>query len=153
MARGGEEIAGDAGGCRGVRAAEDGVAGEGEMEFVDEVEAGEFADEFAAAFAVEMADVVFGHEEIEECAEVHVMDGDGWWDHWLGGAGDEEVDGTTGGGEDGMGGIEISAVRDDAAQGMVRGGHRHAVVLEGAATDDDGIGLCAESEEAVVVGL
>lgn len=96
MAGRGEEFSGDAGGGRSAGATEKRVAGDGEVEFVDEIELGEFVDEAAAAFAVEGFDAVIGGEDFEKLSQRRLVDNDGRRSGWFLIAGDEEMDGAAG---------------------------------------------------------
>ena len=150
-----EEIADGAGGGDGLRAAEEGVAGEGQVDFVDGVEFGEAADELAAALAVEGADGVMGGEVFEKMGEISVVADDGGWGGYFGiRFFREEVDGAAGAGEYGVLGIEDSGAGGDAAEGLdflIGDGEGHAIGLKGGAADEEGVDAAAEIEKAAVV--
>ena len=110
------------------------------MEFIDEIERGELADELAATLAMESSHGVMGGEMGEEICQGLVMDGHAG----KGGirrilAGDEQVDGAAGFLENRVSGIKFPGVRDNAAEGLAgfpRDGHGHLVAFQGAAADE-----------------
>jgi hypothetical protein len=96
-------------------AAKQGVAGKGELEFVDGIDFREGADEAAATFAMEVFDGVIGNEGVEEAGEGVVMQGDGrvCWRVFV--SGDEEVDFTAGFAEKRVIGRDDPGFGNDAA--------------------------------------
>lgn len=145
-----EEVAGEAGDGRCVMAAEEGVGSPGEVDFIDEVLAEEFFDEGAAAFAEEGVDFGVLAEVSEEGVQAAAVEGGGEIKGLIG----DDVTGAAFSGEEGVGGVEVAALRDHATPGLgVMGGEGHVIGLEGFSTDEDGIGEVSNFVEAGEVTL
>lgn len=102
--------------------AEDRVAGEGEVECVDGIDAEELADQESAAFAVKVADLAGFVESGEEGIEGTGVEMDVGGERWCGkGFRAEHVDIATWGVEHRVVGVELAVACGDAAQGRVGG--------------------------------
>jgi hypothetical protein len=149
-----EEVCGDAGGGGRSLSAEEGVPGEREVEFIDGVHFRKRPDQAATAFAVEVSHWMVAGEGVEEIREALAVEGDGKAGRWSGAAGDEQVDRATWRFENRVVGRDVTGARNDAAEGLdgfSGHGEGHAVGYEGSATDEQGVGVFPEFEQAGVI--
>ena len=128
------------------------------MKFVDGIQFRKRADQFSAAFAVQVANAVLRRKLFDKFRKRHVVNGDffddAWVDDWNFFSRDHEVDRAAFAKENRMIGIDGAAARNDAAQGryrFMRTGKSHPVGHECAHADKNGIGRFAQFPEARMV--
>jgi hypothetical protein len=133
---------------------EKGVAGEGEVKFVNRIELGQGPDQLTSAFAVEMADAESGCKNREEFREGCVMEDRARNGGSSGLARYKQVDFSPGLGEQGVIQVEFSVSGDDASEWLAvlsRDRESHPVCFEGAPADEDGVCILPEFQQPGVI--